>query len=49
MALASDMRERIIADWSWAAQAAKYRQFLYQLLGESVPEQTGSLQELMTV
>lgn len=48
-ALASDMRERIIADWSWAAQAAKYRQFLYQLLGESVPEQTNSPLELMTV
>ncbi|MCR9201175.1 MAG: glycosyltransferase family 4 protein [Planctomycetaceae bacterium] len=48
-ALASDMRERIIADWSWAAQAAKYRQFLYQLLGEPAPEQASHPQELMSV
>jgi len=36
-ALAQSMRDRIIADWSWAAQAARYRQFMYELLGEDVP------------
>lgn len=45
--LATAMRERIIADWSWAAQAAKYRQFLYQLLNERVPEEAPCRQELV--
>lgn len=36
--LAAAMRQRIIDEWSWSAQAARYREFMYELLGEEVPQ-----------
>lgn len=36
--LGSAIRQRIIEDWSWAAQAAKYRDFIYQRLGNKSPD-----------
>ena len=35
--LGQAIRQRVIEDWSWEAQAAKYRQFIYERLGQSVP------------
>ena len=35
--LGNAIRERIIAEWSWKAQAAKYRDFIYERLGQQVP------------
>ena len=32
------IRERVVTDWSWAAQAAKYRQFIYERLERPAPE-----------
>lgn len=32
-------RERVMADWTWKAQAAKYRKFILSLLGEATDEQ----------
>ncbi len=39
-ALGTAIRQRIIDDWSWAAQAAKYRNFIYERLGRSIPADT---------
>ena len=36
--LGTAIRERVIAEWSWAAQAAKYRDFIYERLGRPVPQ-----------
>lgn len=47
--LATGIRERIIAEWSWAAQAAKYRSFIYERLGKPLPTQESVPQQLVEV
>lgn len=44
--LADGIRERIIAEWSWAAQAAKYRDFIHERLQESGDERHSTMQVL---
>ncbi|MEM7314140.1 MAG: glycosyltransferase family 4 protein [Planctomycetota bacterium] len=34
-------RQRVIEDWTWRAQAAKYRQFIYSVLDRPVPGEGG--------
>ena len=47
--LASGLRKRIIAEWSWAAQAARYRSFIYERLGKPCPESEPAQRELVGV
>lgn len=40
-ALGASARERVMADWTWKAQAAKYREFIYEMLNQEPPVPRG--------